>query len=65
MGSDKYSCFGALAAAEQYGLDYDIEARLRKSSSVLIMALHGGKIEPYTDTIADAIAGNDFSFYCC
>ena len=64
MGHDKYTCFKDLAAAEKRGEDYDFESRRKDASSVVVIAPHGGKIEPWTDKIADAIAGKDFSFYC-
>lgn len=64
MAGDKYSSFKDLAAAEVRGTDYDTEWRRKPGSSVAVIAPHGGKIEPLTDKIADAIAGKDFSFYC-
>ena len=64
MADDKYTCFQDLAAAEKRGEDYDFESRLQDDSCVVVIAPHGGKIEPWTDKIADAIAGMDFSFYC-
>lgn len=42
--------------------DYRIEF-MEADSSVLILAPHGGKIEPHTSIIAKQIAGEDFSFY--
>lgn len=64
MAEDKYTCFEDLAAAEKRGEDYDFESRPRNASGVVVIAPHGGKIEPWTDEIANAIAGKDFSFYC-
>jgi phage replication-related protein YjqB (UPF0714/DUF867 family) len=64
MANDKYTCFQDLATAEKRGEDYDFESRPRDASGVVVIAPHGGKIEPWTDKIADAIAGKDFSFYC-
>jgi phage replication-related protein YjqB (UPF0714/DUF867 family) len=64
MADDKYSSFDDLAAAEKRGEDYDFESRRRDASRVVVIAPHGGTIEPCTDKIADAIAENDFSFYC-
>jgi phage replication-related protein YjqB (UPF0714/DUF867 family) len=64
MVEDKYSCYKDLAAAKKRGEDYDFECQSRVASGVAIIAPHGGNIEPWTDTIAKAIAGKDFSFYC-
>lgn len=61
--ADKYRSFEELAAHEKLGEDYEFEARRKADSQVAIIAPHGGRIEPTTDAIADAIAGKDFSFY--
>ena len=55
-----YTSFQELADHEVEGQDYRIRIELR-DPSVLIMAPHGGKIEPTTGEIAEAIAG---SVYC-
>jgi phage replication-related protein YjqB (UPF0714/DUF867 family) len=57
-----YINFKELASREIEGQDYQIRLRLR-DPRVLIMAPHGGKIEPTTEVIAEAIAGEDYSFY--
>ncbi len=57
-----YPSFKDLADREIEGQDYRIRIELR-DPRVLIMAPHGGKIEPTTAEIAEAIAGNDYSFY--
>ncbi len=57
-----YSSFKELWDHEVEGQDYRIRIELR-DPHVLIMAPHGGKIEPTTEVIADAIAGKDYSFY--
>jgi phage replication-related protein YjqB (UPF0714/DUF867 family) len=44
------------------GQDYAIRIELR-DPRVLILAPHGGKIEPATAEVAEAIAGIDYSFY--
>jgi phage replication-related protein YjqB (UPF0714/DUF867 family) len=54
--------FGELASQETEGQDYAIKICLR-NGPVLVMAPHGGKIEPGTTEIAEAIAGSDHSFY--
>ncbi len=57
-----YKSFQELAAQEVEGRDYQIRVRLR-DERVLIMAPHGGKIEPTTCMIAEAIAGENYSYY--
>lgn len=64
MGDDKYRCFADLATAEKHGEDFKIEPRPTLGSTAVIIAPHGGTIEPLTDEIAKAIAGDDFSVYC-
>ena len=63
MRKDKYANFKALEAAEKKDETYAIDFRRVNGSPVAIIAPHGGNIEPLTDTIADRIAGQDFSFY--
>ena len=57
-----YLSFEELADHEVESQDYRIRVELR-DPRVLIMAPHGGKIEPTTAEIAEAIAGMDYSFY--
>ena len=57
-----YISFEELADHETEGRDYRSRIELR-DPRVLIMAPHGGKIEPTTVEIAEAIAGIDYSFY--
>ena len=57
-----YMSFEELADREVEGQDYRIRVEVR-DPRVLIMAPHGGKIEPATSEIAEAIAGVDYSFY--
>jgi phage replication-related protein YjqB (UPF0714/DUF867 family) len=57
-----YTNFRELADHEVEGQDYRIRVELREPG-VLIMAPHGGKIEPATAEVAEAIAGMDYSFY--
>jgi phage replication-related protein YjqB (UPF0714/DUF867 family) len=57
-----YRNFKELADHEKEGQDYRIRIELR-DPSVLVMAPHGGKIEPTTGEIAEAIAGNAYSSY--
>ncbi len=60
--SNSYESFGDLSAREIEGQGYRIRAN-RRGKRVLVMALHGGQIEPGTTEIAEAIARDDFSFY--
>ncbi|OGP96665.1 MAG: hypothetical protein A2157_15235 [Deltaproteobacteria bacterium RBG_16_47_11] len=57
-----YRSFKELAECEVEGQDYRIRIELR-DPRVLIMAPHGGKIEPATVEVAEAIAGTNYSFY--
>ncbi len=57
-----YMSFRTLADREVEGQDYRIRIELR-DPRVLIMAPHGGKIEPATAEVAEAIAGTEYSFY--
>ncbi len=45
------------------GKDFRFVIR-RRHSHVLIVAPHGGNIEPETSQLAKAIAGDDFDLYC-
>jgi phage replication-related protein YjqB (UPF0714/DUF867 family) len=57
-----FDSFGCLAENFVEGTDYRI--RLRDGvSGVLVMAPHGGRIEPGTDEIAETVAGNYHAFY--
>jgi phage replication-related protein YjqB (UPF0714/DUF867 family) len=60
--TDLYDSFAELEAREVEGRDWSREYRPR-SSPVLVMAPHGGWIEPFTTELAEAIAGHDLSFY--
>lgn len=57
-----YKNFKDLVEHEVEGRDYQIRIEVR-DPSILIMAPHGGGIEPTTEIIAEAIAGADYSFY--
>ena len=57
-----YKSFQVLADCEVERKDYQIRFYLR-DERVLIMAPHGGKIERMTSEIAEAIAGDTYSFY--
>lgn len=60
--ADRYQNFAELSAEMQPEVDYRIRHKDR-GTSVVILAPHGGTIEPETAEIADAIAGTDLSFY--
>ena len=57
-----YKNFEELTQEEIEDEDYRISVRLR-DERVLVMAPHGGKIEPTTSMIAEAIAGENYSYY--
>ena len=57
-----YKSYRELASGEVEEKDYQVRMNLR-DGRVLILAPHGGKIEPGTTEIAEAIAGMDYSFY--
>lgn len=60
--ADRYHSFEELAAHERLGLDYCIRA-LDRGSETVVLAPHGGWIEPKTSAIAEAIARQDLSLY--
>jgi len=60
--SDKYVNYKQMSKNEQLNKDYRINWRKGKTNSVII-APHGGSIEPGTTEIADAVAGREHSFY--
>ncbi len=60
--ADRYGSFAELTRDQREGRDYCVVVA-RRDSRVLVMAPHGGKIEPYTTELAQVIAGHDFSFF--
>jgi phage replication-related protein YjqB (UPF0714/DUF867 family) len=54
MRGDKYGSFDELLRAEREGIDFRIRV-MRRETSVAIIAPHGGKIEPGTSELAEAI----------
>ena len=60
---DLYASFAELTRAERSGVDYRVRL-LRRDAGVVIVAPHGGGIEPGTSELAAAIAGEQFSLYC-
>ncbi|MBF9044014.1 replication protein [Rhodobacterales bacterium HKCCE4037] len=59
---DRYGSFAELAAENAEGEAFRIRAADR-DARVAVLAPHGGTIEPETAEIAEAIAGDDLSFY--
>lgn len=62
MIKDKYHNFAELSTAQKRGKDFRIRFRKRDCPTIVI-APHGGAIEPGTSEIADALAGVNLSFY--
>ena len=60
---DRYSSFEQLARHEREDVDYCITIARRPSSTILILAPHGGAIESQTSEIARTVAGDDFNLY--
>ena len=61
--NDKYSCFEELTKSEIEGLHYQISLDCLGDSAFVIVAPHGGTIEPGSGEIARAIASNKFAWY--
>lgn len=59
---DTYADFDSLKRKEKEGEDYLILFR-KTEAPLAVMAPHGGGIEPGTVDIADAVAGEEHSFY--
>ena len=59
---DQYRCFAELQKYETFGEDYRIDWR-KGTSSLAIMAPHGGGIEFGTDPIAQSIADPENTFW--
>jgi len=60
---DRYPNMAALFAATRRDRDYRVHQRA-PDSEVVIVAPHGGCIEPGTFELADAIAASAYKFYC-
>lgn len=59
---DTYANFAALNAQEREDVDFCVCAVPRETASTVILAPHGGGIEPGTSEIAKQIAGKDLSY---
>lgn len=57
-----YPSFASLQKKETCGVDYEVRVR-SAHSGIAVMAIHGGGIEPGTTEVADAIAGDNHTFY--
>jgi phage replication-related protein YjqB (UPF0714/DUF867 family) len=60
--SQQMSSFKELIIQKKEGRDFEIKTR-SVAGNILIMAIHGGMIEPGTTELASAIAAEKFSFY--
>jgi phage replication-related protein YjqB (UPF0714/DUF867 family) len=60
--ADTYRSFRELAEAEREGRDW-VRDHEDRGSRILVMAPHGGWIEPLTTELARAVAGGEFSYY--
>jgi len=58
----QYRSFKELFEREIEGRDYRVRTESRRGD-IIIMAPHGGKIEPGTSKIAKAISSREYSFY--
>jgi len=63
MCADRYRNFADLSASETEGKDYRI-ALVDRASEAVIIAPHGGTIEPMTSELARMIAADEYSYYC-
>ncbi|MDY7037953.1 MAG: poly-gamma-glutamate hydrolase family protein, partial [Thermodesulfobacteriota bacterium] len=59
---DKYETYAELKKSEIEDKDYTVLYR-NLSSRIVVMAPHGGGIEPGTIDIADELAGCEYTFY--
>jgi len=60
--ADRYSSFEELSEAETEGRDFAVRCANR-GSRVLVLAPHGGGIEPGTSELAISISGPELSYY--
>ena len=62
---NEFPNFAALKAAKVENIDYRIVVRRgARTGNAIVMAPHGGKIEPRTSLITETIAGSDLDMYC-
>ncbi|MGP4077904.1 poly-gamma-glutamate hydrolase family protein [Halobacillus sp. K22] len=60
---DRFCTFTELSDVYEEGEDWEIEQRESPDSRVLVSAIHGGGIEQATSQLADALAGEEYSYY--
>ncbi len=60
--ADLYANYSALSSAKVEGIDYKIVNR-NTTSTIAVIAIHGGSIEPGTTELADNIASTKYDFY--
>ncbi|MFC1567466.1 poly-gamma-glutamate hydrolase family protein [Thermodesulfobacteriota bacterium] len=58
---DVYKNFAELSETESEGIDFCISVVKREGSKIVIVAPHGGAIEPGTSEVAKEVANNDLS----
>ncbi|TGV72778.1 hypothetical protein EN792_063165, partial [Mesorhizobium sp. M00.F.Ca.ET.149.01.1.1] len=62
---NEFPNFAALKAAKIENVDYRVVIRRgARTGNAIVMAPHGGKIEPRTSLITETIAGRDLDMYC-
>ena len=62
MAGYRFSSFRDLKREKREGVHYSIRSEDR-GSGILIMAPHGGAIEPHTAELAEEVAADDFSLF--
>lgn len=60
---DRFSSFEELCKVYVNGVDFSIKSRLIEGSELVVMAPHGGKIEPFTSELAAQVAHDNYSMY--
>jgi phage replication-related protein YjqB (UPF0714/DUF867 family) len=61
---DRYSNFNELIKEQVENVDFEIQIENRQGARAVIIAPHGGRIEPGTDYLTRKIAGEEYSYYC-
>ena len=59
---DRYANYAQLTAAEREGIDFEVCVLVRNDVPTVVLAPHGGGIEPGTSEVAKWIAGEDLSY---
>lgn len=58
---DVYTNFSELSTAEREGIDFFVRVLPRQNARTVVLAPHGGGIEPGTSEVASKIAGDELS----